>query len=184
MNIILIILLLLCARAWAGEITLIENNPPPVKEAVSQKDIAMAEKTVPKEKETVDRDFEQMQEFMRQANERLKSIKILNLDLERADLELKKREIEEKIIGLNKDQNTAPIGLDSSTGLVKPMSFKVVGIFLNGNARQAIVSIDGRFIQVQEGQSIRQGVLVNKINADSVIFGYPDGKQETINFGA
>lgn len=124
--------------------------------------------------------FEQMKEFLRQENERIKAIKILNLDLERADLELKKRQIEIKLANLNK-HTVVPAG-PASAVFLKP-AFKLRGIFTSAETRQALINANGVTIQAIEGQTVGEGVTVKQITNDAAVLEYTDGKQETLNLG-
>ncbi|MBI4310085.1 MAG: hypothetical protein HY591_07130, partial [Candidatus Omnitrophica bacterium] len=129
----------------------------------------------PLKEETQARDFNQMQEFLQQENERVKAIKILNLDLEHANLELKKKEIEVKLAELNK--TGVAVNLSSNPG---SPSMGVSGIFVSGTDRWALMNIDGVRVQVKPGQAMRDGMVIKEINADAVIVRHRDARKETI----
>src|SRR5262249_18575180 len=80
---------------WAEQVSWIDR--PPQKVEAAPVAVAPLPAVSDKKAEPRDEEFDHMKEFMRQEDERIKAIKILNLDLERADLELKKREIEVKL---------------------------------------------------------------------------------------
>ena len=61
--------------------------------------------------------------------------------------------------------------------------FKVVGIFVHGPQREALMDMGGLQVQVKEGQNIRRDILVAKITPEAVQLKYADGKEETVNFG-
>ena len=181
MNIIVMVLFLNAVNVWAGEVSLIEKNTITAKKTPVKEKSMIQEKKAAKA-EPIDQGFEQMKEFIQQENERLKAIKILNLDLERADLELKKGEIEVKIAGLNRGSNAAIAGL--STGISKPAVVKLCGILMNGDDREALVNMDGIYVQIKEGFALRNGALVRKVSDDAVVLEYADGKKETISLGS
>lgn len=176
MQLILLVLFLSTMNVWAGEVSLIERNAGLAGQKPAPEKKIVQEKKAP-EKVPIDQSFEQMKEFMRQEDERIKTIKILNLDLERANLELKKGEVAVKI---------AAIGPSSSlsTGTSKPASPKLCGIFAQDNNKEALINVSGVYIQAGEGEALRDGVLVKKIGPEAVLLEYPDGKKETIELGS
>ncbi len=174
---LLVMLVLLCSviNASAGDVSLIGVEQNEEMEApVSENPVVPSVKM-----EKIDADLEEMHDFMRQENERLKVIKMLNLDVERADLELKKREIEVKIVELNKGQGSAAVLPAVATGSV----LKVAGIFMNGEMREALMDLDGVHVSVHEGQKLNNGIVIKKISADEVLIQHEDGQEEGIGLG-
>ena len=177
-NMLTILVLLLAAiDVRAEQVSLIEA---PQKTAEALPVVQPPAEPVKIPKEDADKDFQSMKEFMQQENERLKDIKILDLDLQRADLELKKREIEIKLAALNKDQNPVFFGPELSTG----PAFKVVGIFLNGKTRQALMKVGGANRQVHEGEKLNSDASVKTITADAVILQFSNGETGTFTLGS
>ena len=124
-----------------------------------------------------DKEFEQMDEFVRQENERLKAIKLLSLDLQWADLELRKRKIESKLAALTR----GPVALPSANS--EKTILKVAGIFLSEGRKEALVDINGTRHAVSEGESLVGQMLVKQISSDEVVLEYPDGRQHNLKFG-
>ena len=127
--------------------------------------------------------YDQMQEFMRQENERIKAIKILHLDLERSNLELKKKEIEIKMADLNKNQSPS-LPVNPAPGSFQPLMMKLSGIFVRGDQREALMEVDGSHVQVRAGGRLRDGITVKKIDSDQVVLEYTDGKQQIFTLGS
>ncbi len=117
---------------------------------------------------------------MLEENERIKAIKILNLDLERSNLELKKKEIEVKLADLNKNQSVHIQASDS----FRPSAVKLAGIFVHGDGRQALFEVDGTYVHAGQGEQVKEGVLVKEIKNDKVILEFKDGKQQTFILGS
>lgn len=176
-TLVFVLLIANAVCAHAGELSLIDKAPEINKEQVLQGPVQLA-----REERPMEGDFEQMKEFMRQENEKVKAIKILNLDLARADLELKKKEIEVKLADLNKghaiDENHSKGSSDLSTP-----SRNVTGIFVNGPVRSAWMDVHGKHAHVQEGEFLSDGVLVKTIKGNQVTLEYADGKQDIMHFG-
>ncbi len=126
-------------------------------------------------------DYDQMKEFMRQENERMKAIKILSLDLERADLELRKRQIEVKLSELNKNNPAFTAGM--SADFSQPV-LRLSGIFIGGDSREALVNVKGINIQVSEGKPIEKDIVLKKIGTDHVLLEHTGGKQEALHLGS
>lgn len=127
-----------------------------------------------------DDDFEQMHDFIQQENERLKNIKLLNLDVEWANLKLKEKEIEQKIGQLDKAlgsmaPSTAGVGMRD-----KPV-MKLLGVFESDAFKKAVVAIDGLRINVQEGEHVN-GMLVKSITPQTVVLQWEDGQTQELRF--
>ena len=174
--------------AWAEQVSFIEHHQAADNHKVQMvldKKLKVSHVPIPNDpiKMHIDHEFEQMKDFMQQEDERLKAIKILNLDLERANLELKKKEVESKLAVLNQDHVFLPEALKLPSSSLQPMVFKVNGVFLTEKIRLAMININGTSTQVAEGQLMREGVLVKRINPEAVTLEYPDGKQEILSVG-
>jgi hypothetical protein len=171
--------------AWAGKISLLDqqstvSKKPAPTQKYSEPVNAKFEGAAGRQDDH-DKKYEDMRQFMGQEDERIKAIKILDLDLQRADLELKKRQIEVKLADLNK--SNAALSPLTASGFLKP-AFKLSGIFMSGSHREALIDVQGANIQAEEGKMIQDGVIVAKINTDSALLKYADGKQETLNLGS
>lgn len=180
-------LFFLASGTLAGEISLLDKSISTQKPPVSEKEPEMqtseteqrASQAAPEE--NIDDGFTQLKEFMRQEDERLKTIKILNLDVERADLELKKRQIELKLADLNK--NTSVAISSNPINPSKPV-FRLAGIFVQEDTRQALMNVNGVNMQVGEGKPLAEGVMLKRIDTDTAVLKYPDGKEETLYLGS
>ena len=179
MNIIFVVLFLACPlTGWAGQVSLIEHDASVDNKAGERHAVPVQDKKKDQSQEQpVDGNFDQMKEFLRQENERLKTIKILNLDLERANLEFKKKEIEIKLADLNKGGGTSNPAANSG----QPSALSVEGIFVNGTSQWAFMNVNGTRVQVKPGQTMRDGTVIKEINTDAVIVQYSDARKEIIH---
>ena len=129
-----------------------------------------------------DQDFLQMNDFIHKEDDKIKDIKLLNLDLEKSTLELKKREIEQKIAQLQRREVSfvLPSKDDRDDAKeVKPF-IKLRSIFESQFKKQAVLNIDGTDINVTEGQKIK-GVVIRGINQKVVVVEYGDGATEELS---
>jgi hypothetical protein len=167
----------------ANEISLIEGNELPHMTA------KLKERAVDKQQESVlededdeqEDDLSQVDDFINKENNKLKDIKLLNLDLERAGLELKRKEIEQKISQLNKTEGTVPLSFQETSVDVKPSRplVKLVGIFESAMKKQAMLSINGQRRNVKEGQDI-EGIVIKAIQSQAITIQYQDGQVQDI----
>ncbi len=119
-----------------------------------------------------DQGYDAMKDFIRQEDDRLKDIKLLSLDLEKADLELKKKEIQTKMAGLSgtvTQDKSAP----ASGGLP---DVRVSGIVIKEGIGRAFISVEGKIFYVREGQDIGDKMKITKIADQAVFIQYPDGR--------
>ncbi len=163
-------------QVGAHEVSLIEEEA--IKENIVTPQQEPSEEA---EDDPPDDDFQQMNDFIQQENEKLKSIKLLNLDLERADLELKKKEIEQKITKLNKSEGGLSASSQESTTDLKTTRpvVKLVSIFESKTMKQAMLSIDGVNVNVKEGQQM-DGVVIKSIDPQAVMVKYEDGQTQEL----
>lgn len=164
----LIVFMFFPLRAWAGDVGFIER-----KEQAQEKPkpAALAANKVN------DKEFERMREFMRQEEERIKQIKMLNLDLERANLELKKRQVDAQLAELGPKQGTTAL---PAADLPKAPIIKLNGIVMAQDMQRAWITVDGTQSFFKEGQAIGTGLTLRKIAPDSVVVEHADGNKETI----
>ncbi|MDO8675412.1 MAG: hypothetical protein Q7K71_04775 [Candidatus Omnitrophota bacterium] len=125
-----------------------------------------------------DQGYDAMKDFIRQEDDRLKDIKLLSLDLEKADLEFKKKEIQAKMAGLSgtvaQDKGTpAPGGLPD---------IRVSGIVIKEGVGHAFISVEGRIFYVREGQDIEGKMKITKITDQAVFIQYPDGRTRSLEW--
>ncbi len=119
-----------------------------------------------------DQGYDAMKDFIRQEDDRLKDIKLLSLDLEKADLEFKKKEIQTKMAGLS-GAVTQDKGAPASGGLP---DVRVSGIVIKEGVKHAFISVEGRIFYVREGQDIGDKMKITKITDQAVFIQYPDGR--------
>jgi|GEM_PF-6200593 len=177
------IFLVFVTELRADEISLIEKDDLPktvsrITPAVTnQEEVATENEETPDEQES-----QQIDDFIQKENEKLKDIKLLNLDLERSSLELKKREIEQKITQINKSEDPLPISNHENATevkLIKP-TLKLLGIFESMGKKQALLNINGTNMNVKEGQNIN-GMIVKSINQQGVVMEYEDESSLQLN---
>ncbi len=116
--------------------------------------------------------LEQLQDFMRKEDEKLKAIKMLDLDLTRADLELRKREIEVKLAGFNASPDAPASGI------------KVRGVMVNGDMHGVWMEVNGQDVHAAQGEYVSGGILLKSVKSNEVVLEHPDGKQEVLGFGS
>ena len=171
-------------QSLANQVSLIEDEDVPKdvsvvkEETVDNKEISLAED----ENDNQQDDLEEVNDFINQENEKLKDIKLLNLDLEKVGIELKRREIEQKIAQLDKTEGILAPTQDSSGDikLSKPQ-VRLVGVFESASKKQAVLSINGEHINVKEGQEV-EDIVVKTIKPQGVTIQYQDGQLQELYF--
>ena len=123
-----------------------------------------------------DQGYDAMKDFIRQEDDRLKDIKLLSLDLEKADLEFKKKEIQAKMAGLS-GTVTQDKGALTPGGLP---DIRVSGIVIKEGVGHAFISVEGRIFYVREGQDIGDKMKITKITDQAVLIQYPDGRTRSL----
>ena len=125
-----------------------------------------------------DQGYDAMKDFIRQEDDRLKDIKLLSLDLEKADLEFKKKEIQTKMAGLS--GTVAPDkGVPASGDLP---DIRVSGIVIKEGVGHAFISVEGKIFYVREGQDIGDKMKITKITDQAVFIQYPDGRTRPLEW--
>ena len=125
-----------------------------------------------------DQGYDAMKDFIRQEDDRLKDIKLLSLDLEKADLEFKKKEIQAKMAGLS-GTVTQDKGALTPGGLT---DIRVSGIVIKEGVGHAFISVEGRIFYVREGQDIGGKMKITKITDQAVFIQYPDGRTRSLEW--
>jgi hypothetical protein len=176
MNYLLVLVLsvfLSVQGACANEVSLLETGESSnTVSSQAKKESYQPSLNVPEVEE--EDEFQEMADFIQQENERLKDIKLLNLDLERASLELKKKEIEQKMAQFHKEENV--MSQEDDDGVSRP-SIKLLGVFLGGLKKQAVLSINGKQVNCKEGQYI-EGINIASIDSRLVTVQYADGEKQ------
>lgn len=170
--ILVLILLFVVPQVFADEVGLIDANLPKL-ETNMHEDTVVEKDVVPQEQQSST--LREVDDFARQEEEKIKSIKLLSLDLEKAGIELKQREIQVKISELNK---TGPLVVAlSSTQASVPR--RLIALTLTDDFKEAVMDVGGSSIIVHEGDSIADA-KVESINAQGVIIRNADGTQESL----
>ena len=178
--------LFLIGPVQAHEVSLIEREDDvSVEDSEVQENTQINEEGVSQEREGVaqDQEFDQINDFIDQEDEKMKGIKLLNLDLERASLELKKKEIEQKMAQLNKSEGTFSVTSQDAASdetMHKPV-VKLISIFQSPAGKQAVLNVNGVNINVKEKQQI-DGVTIKTIDSQEVIVQYADGDSQHLYF--
>lgn len=174
---LLILIFLMPTIALGEEVSFVKSVPKNLsKESV---EVPLPKKIITEKKDTR---FEKMQEFILKENERLNAIRILNLDLEQTNLELKKREAEVKLAQLNGKYYSSDSVIAS--GVNKKPDIKLAAIYYLKNQREASFNINGKITSVRVGNELIPGVSVKKIDADFVTVLCADGKEENFILGS
>ena len=179
-----LIFLPLMRDAQANEISLIEHDILPKGNSEKETSVVTTEEDVLEnaQEESHNQDFEDMNDFIHTENEKLKDIRLLNLDLEKYNLEFKKKEIEQKMAQLNKLENPMiPSNQENIAGskMVKPV-LKLKSIFENEAKKQAMLSINGININVKQGEKV-SGVTIKIISPQLVAVEYEDGDTQELH---
>ncbi len=125
-----------------------------------------------------DQGYDAMKDFIRQEDDRLKDIKLLSLDLEKADLEFKKKEIQAKMAGLS-GTVAQDKGIPASGDLP---DIRVSGIVIKEGVGHAFISVEGKIFYVREGQDIGGKMKITKITDQAVFIQYPDGRTRSLEW--
>lgn len=119
-------------------------------------------------------DFQQMEEFMREENERLKDIKLLTLDVQKASLELKKKETDQKISQLTIAKDDMPsVGVEES--VQTHPTIQLLGVFSSSAKKEAVLSINGKQGRVQQGEEF-QGIRLVAVKSQMIKVEHQDGE--------
>jgi hypothetical protein len=132
-----------------------------------------------------DQGYDAMKDFIRQEDDRLKDIKLLSLDLEKADLEFKKKEIQTKMAGLGgtvAQDKGAPASGPAIGGAGDLPDVRVSGIVIKEGVGHAFISVEGRIFYVREGQDIGGKMKITKITDQAVFIQYPDGRTRSLEW--
>lgn len=165
----LIVLILSCQLSYAGDLTLLDVPDKKVREATVPKQVSLPQVG------SNESSFNSFQEQLHAENEHLKKIKMLSLDLEQVDLELKKREIEVKLSKLNGQgfNQTSSAAVTSELG--GNFSMRLMGTYVNANKSLAFMLIDGLPRTVGAGEVLRDGSKVLKVGVNAVEIRKKDG---------
>ena len=125
-----------------------------------------------------DQGYDAMKDFIRQEDDRLKDIKLLSLDLEKADLEFKKKEIQAKMAGLS-GTVAQDKGIPASGDLP---DIRGSGIVIKEGVGHAFISVEGKIFYVREGQDIGGKMKITKITDQAVFIQYPDGRTRSLEW--
>ncbi len=174
----LLILFLQVGPGWADELSLlgdpevivskteeevVDNPPviPPSMPALPQKPQSLVE----------------MDDYMHQEEGRIKAIKLLSLDLEKANIELKQREVQVKMAELNK--SGAFVAPASSPLDQASVSKRLISLTVSGDFKEAVIEVNGAGVIVREGDAVADG-KVGIINDEGLTLIYPEGKEEQL----
>lgn len=113
-------------------------------------------------------------DFIEQENERLREIKLLDLDLQRSSLKLKQKEILTKMAQLNH------VPADDQQHTAEHLVLK--GIIEQGEIRQAIVQDNGKTSTLKKGDAIL-GQQIIRIEKNKVVFKDALGQEKEILLG-
>ncbi len=118
-----------------------------------------------------------MDDYIHQEENRIKAIKLLSLDLEKANIELKQREVQVKLAELNKSGVfTAPV---ASFSAQEPIVKRLISLMATGDFKEAVIEVNGAGVIVHEGDSIADG-KVKHINDKGLLIVYEDGQEEQL----
>ncbi len=121
----------------------------------------------------------EMDAYIREEEGRIKDIKLLSLDLEKANIQLKRKEIESKMAELNKTNAptlvTMPQSLPSGGVLLK----RLTALTVSGDFKEATININGVSMMAHEGDAVGEAKVAT-INAQGVDIIYPNGKKEKL----
>lgn len=187
---VMLILIFFSRVSLAKEISLLEETMVPQSnsveidsQSVDEEDYDEAQDDHSMQKNEQEDEFEKIDEFIRKENEKVKDIKLLNLDLEKAGLILKKKEIDQKIDQLRKAESSGFVKTnehEEEAKLLMP-NIRLVSIFASASLKRAVLNINGVNNNVKEGQKIGNVIIAN-INSENVMVKYSDGQTEEISF--
>ena len=120
------------------------------------------------------------EDFIKAEEQRIKAIKLLSLDLEKLNLELKQKEIQAKMTQLDK---TGPMDMPVATPSTEgqpPAAKRLIGLTVAANLKEAVVEVNGIKSIVHEADTVAGGKV--HITDNEVTLVYPSGKQEKLRF--
>ncbi len=188
--IVVLIFVLMSRESFAKEMSLLETTMLPqlnTEQTDDQFDSDEEDVSEPlendetKEEYVQDDDFEAMNDFIHEENERAKDIKLLSLDLEKAGLILKKKEIEQKIELLRRPQNGDLLKTDEDQESKSVSKFKLISVFVSSSVKKAILNINGVNYDFKEGQQIGD-ITVASIEPEKVVIKLSNGLTQDIYF--
>ncbi len=184
----LIVLSLGIYWAFAQEgVSLIGNESRPQLNAVFPEEIPPSDPVIAPTKETPDvssspeDNFAVMKSFMNQENAKEKEIRLLNLDLERINLQLKRQKLLTEIQGSSRGEETSLLtAVDIPNESVKDTH--IVYLVYSSDFKEVILNMNGTVHRLRENDQASFGVTIKNILEDGVVVQAKDGMETKIPF--
>lgn len=124
---------------------------------------------------------DQLQVFLNQENARLREIKMLDLDVTKANLQLKQKEIESKIAQLTPAKESGEEFLKPSETKEKGSAFRLKGILTVSGERVAMIQINEQVLNLKKGDVFNSDYKIFRIDIRDVVITDLKGNQTTIS---
>jgi hypothetical protein len=124
-------------------------------------------------------DLKVVEDFISQEDERVKDIKLMTLDVEKADLQLIQKEISMKLAQLGKTEGLMPQAL-LEKGQQPPPRIKINSLVISQGFKEALISLEGVGYTAREGDTLAGSLTIKSIGINNIQVRYLDGKDETI----
>lgn len=175
---IILYMFLVVDTASCEDLSLIEA-PAEIKTDTRTESPVDQDASYPDEKSPFSEEFDQMQAFVKEENVRFKQIKLLSLDLEKAGLELKKKEVQKKIEDLERVKVLADGPVMTNEGVTPGPMVVLTGIVRTETYKKASLSVNGRSFLLMESESVL-GVTLKEIRDSSVMIVYANGQEKEV----
>ncbi len=141
---------------------------------VYAQEVSMVDQMV--SKGSVRSDRQDVDDFIDQENKRMREIKLLNLDLQRADLR-------SRIKKLDQEDNFTSMLNEKKEQDTENFPIKLQGIVRIGNERLGLLLDHSVRVSAKAGQMLRGDVTVVRIDDDKAVLRTKDGKEKVILIG-
>ncbi len=121
-----------------------------------------------------------MDVFLDQEHRRSEEIRLLNLDLEKSNLELKMKENAKKMNEIDVSSGRANQVVPSDMAMNGNARYRLRGIFISPKHREALIDVNGHSHTVVIAQLLEEGVEVAAIEDKKVTLKHKDGTSEDL----
>lgn len=141
---------------------------------VCAQEVSMVDQMVSKVSTHSDRS--DVDDFIDQENKRMREIKLLNLDLQRADLR-------SRIKKLDQEDNVSSMLKEKKEQDLENFPIKLQGIVRIGDEHVGLLLDHTVRVSAKAGQILRDDVTVVRIDDDKAVFRTKDGKERVVLIG-
>lgn len=179
-SLLVLLLLTICFPVFADELSLIDHKQ--LNKAID----TSVEPAEENEEEKVDltkdkvSNMELEDPFIEDEAKKIREIKLLSLDVQKTDLELKRQQMLVKMQKIN-NQTESHI-VHEQGNMQKMINVVVKSILIAGTKKLAVMGVNNKYFTVSEQQHFSEGLVIKAIEADKVQVQYLDGRVEDIYY--